>query len=176
ENGSDEGDYKCSDLKVKESESAPAADEFSKTHIRALGRHFEEEVGREEPEDSVGSPAGEERRKQAGGAHGFEERRGGGRDDPHSDRGGTPADGAASARQKCERSAEQDDDGSNQREREFLVPLDAEASCVEAGLPQTGDVLSELAPVHLIGLQNFAAEVRRRFRELRERVGGEGQV
>src|SRR4029077_14375203 len=102
ENGSDEGDYKCSDLKVKESESAPAADEFSKTHIRALGRHFEEEVGREEPEDSVGSPAGEEGREEAGGAHGFEERRGGAIYDPDSDDDGNAADGVASARQKCE--------------------------------------------------------------------------
>src|SRR5580700_4876495 len=43
-------------------------------------------------------------------------------------------------------------------------------------MAKTEDVLAQLAPVHLIGLPNFAAEIARRFGDFRERLNLERRI
>ena len=56
------------------------------------------------------------------------------------------------------------------------MPLHGEARGIESGFVQADDVLAELAPVHLIILANFTAEVRGRLGNFRKRLDFEGAV
>src|SRR5580693_2221273 len=140
------------------------------------GRHLEEEIYGEKAKDGVGGPAGEQRWKLSNRAHGFKQCSRGPINDRNSDSQSQAADGAARSHQESERRAETHDDRGNQREREFLLPLHRETRSVESRMVKTEDVLAQLAPIHLIGLANFPAEIAGRFGDFRERLNLERRI
>jgi hypothetical protein len=112
----------------------------------------------------------------ADAAHGFSERGDGPVGDADADAESDAADGAAAADKECEGDGEHHADWGNEGIGDFFVPLDGEGGDVKAGLVEAVDVTAKVAPAHLEGLDDLAAEVGGRLGEFGESGNGEGCV
>src|SRR5580698_32574 len=88
--------------------------------------------------------------------------------DAHRD--GQAADSSARTCQEGKRRAQKNDNPSDQREGEFLLPLHGKPRRVEPCLLQALYIFSQLPPIHLIRLAHLAAEIAGRLGNLRKRL------